>query len=108
MSKYESFFVSDDIRERKVALADGTEHTLHFRELPAIEFRKFGLAERSDDDEVRAEAMVRLIAASLCEPDGKPAMTLDQARRLKSHVAGALFEAVLDVNRVHKDEQGNG
>ena len=108
MSKYESFFVSDDVHERKVELADGSGHTLHFRELPAVEFRKFGLAERSEDDEVRAEAMVRLIAASLCEPDGKPAMTLDQARKLKSHVAAALFDAVLDVNRVHKGEPGNG
>ena len=104
--KYESFFVSDQIHERKVALADGTEHTLHFRELPAVEFRKFGIAERSEDDEVRAEAMVRLIAASLCELDGKPAMTLDRARRLKSYVAASLFDAVLDVNRA-RGGQGN-
>lgn len=107
MGKYAGFFVSDEIRERKVELADGTEHVLFFKELPAVEFRKFGLAERSEDDEVRSEAIVRLIAASLCESDGTPAMTIEQARKLKSHVASSLFEAVLDVNRVHRGEQGN-
>ena len=72
-----------------------------------MEFRKFGLAERSEDDDVRSEATVRLIAASLCEPDGSSAITLEQARKLKPHVASALFEAVLDVNRVRRGEQGN-
>lgn len=109
MSKYDGFFVSDAVHERRVTLADGTEHVLHFRELPVVDWRMWGFAERSKDDEVRAAAMSRLIAASLCEPDGSPAMPVEQAMRLKPAVATALFSAVLDVNRVRRaDGEGEG
>jgi len=105
VSKYDGFFVSDAVHERRVKLADGTEHVLHFRELPVTDWRMFGFAERSEDDEVRAAAMSRLIAASLCEPDGSPSMPVEQALRLKPAVATALFAAVLDVNRVKREEE---
>lgn len=97
-SKYEGFFVSVEVHERKVTLADGSEHVLHFRELPVTEFRRFALAERSEDDDVRVGSMSQLIAASLCEPDGKPAMSFEEAARLKPKVASALFEAALSVS----------
>lgn len=110
MAKFDGFFVSDAVHERRVTLADGTEHVLHFRELAVTDWRMWGFAERSDDDEVRAAAMSRLIAASLCEPDGTAAMTVEQALRLKPGVATALFSAVLDVNRVKRasDEGDEG
>ncbi len=100
MSKYESFFVSSEVHERKITLGDGSEHVLHFRELPAADFRRYAIAQRSDDEAARVDAMDRLVAACLCEVDGSPAMSLEEARRLKPHVSAALFEAVLDVNRV--------
>jgi hypothetical protein len=108
VAKFDGFFVSDAVHERRVTLADGTEHVLHFRELSVTDWRTWGFAERSEDDEVRAAAMSRLIAASLCEPDGSAAMTLEQALRLKPGVATALFTAVLDVNRVKREaDEGN-
>jgi hypothetical protein len=99
MSKFDGFFVSSEVHERTVKLSDGSEHVLHFRELPVTEFRRFQMAERSDDEEVRIGSQARLIAAGLCEPDGSPSMTYDEARQLKPAVASALVVALMDVNR---------
>lgn len=93
-----SLFISDQVHERPVELPDGTTHTLYFRELPAAEFRKFHLAEQSDDENLKANSMIRLVAASLCEPDGKQALTVQRAAKLKSQALGAIFAKVLEVN----------
>jgi len=93
-----SLFVSSEVQEKKVKLTDGSEHTLYFKELPAIEFRRFALAEQSNDDDVRATSIAKLIAASLCEADGKPAITFDKALQLKASAMNAIFEAMLEVN----------
>ena len=93
-----SLFISDKVHERQVELPDGTTHTLYFRELPAAEFRKFHLAEQSDDENLRANSMIRLVAASLCEPNGKSALTVGRAAQLKPQALGAIFAKVLEVN----------
>lgn len=111
MSLADGFFVSATVHERKVTLADGSEHTLHFREVPAGEYRRFMLAEASDDEDVRIGSLARLIAASVCEADGKPALTYEQASRLKPTAANALLEAVLAVNapgKLSEPEPNNG
>jgi len=94
----DSFFVSDQVHEKKVTLADGSEHVLYFKELPAIEFRRFALAEQSENEETKAASVARLIAVSLCEPDGKPAITFDKVLQLKASAMNAIFEAMLEVN----------
>jgi hypothetical protein len=94
----ESLFVSDTVHSREVALPDGSKQTLHFRELPAGDFRKFQRAEASDDDEVHAASMAVLIAASLCEPDGKLSLTYAKAKTLKPAAMLALFSEVMSVN----------
>lgn len=98
MALPKSFFTATDIQQRDVELPDGNKHTLHFRELPAIEFRKFQIAESSEDDDVRASSIAKLITASLVEPDGKPALTMKDALQLKGSAANALLAAILDVN----------
>lgn len=103
MAKLDGFFVSTEVHARKVKLADGSEHDLHFRELPSSEFRRFHLAESSDDEDVRISSMAKLIAASLCEVDGKPAITVKQALQLKPAAANALIDAVLSVNGMKPD-----
>lgn len=109
MADFESLFVSMDVHERSIVLPDGAAHVLHFRELPAVEFRKFQLAERSQDEDVRSGSMARLIAASLCDAEGKPAITVAKAMTLKPSAANALIEAVLEVNGVGGgSEQGKG
>jgi hypothetical protein len=99
-----AFFASSDIQQREVKLPDGTKHTLHFKELPAVEFRKFQMAESSEDEEVRASSIAKLIAASLVEPDGKPAITIKDAARLNSAAANAIMSAILDVNGFGKSK----
>lgn len=98
MSKYEAFFVSAQVHERKVTLADGSEHILYFKEVPATVYRKFQIAESSEDEDVRASSLAKLITASMCEADGSPAMTFEDACRLKGPVSNDLVSAVLEVN----------
>jgi hypothetical protein len=94
----QSLFVSDVVHEREVKLPDGTVHTLHFKEIPAVEFRKFYNAEQSKDEDVQAASMARLIASSLCDPDGKASLTLAQAKKLKTVAMNAIAAAVMEVN----------
>ena len=76
-------FVSDEPQLRKVMLGDGTVHDLHFLELPATEFARFGDRQRSEDEQTRVMALPNLIAASLCDERGKPALTAEQANALR-------------------------
>jgi hypothetical protein len=94
----QSLFISDTVHERDVTLPDGTVHKLHFKEIPAVEFRKFYNAEQSKDEDVQAASMSRLIAASLCEPDGKPAITVAQAKKLRTAAMNAIASVVMEVN----------
>jgi hypothetical protein len=94
----ESLFVSEKVIEKEVTLADGTSHKLYFKELPAVEFRKFYIAEQSQDEDVQAASMAKLVAASLCEPDGKPAITVKKALQLKGSALTAIVEAIMQVN----------
>jgi hypothetical protein len=93
-----SFFVSTELQEREVELADGSKHVLYFKELPAIEFRRFALAEQSENENVKATSIAKLIAASLCDADGKLAITFEQALNLKASAMNSIFEAMLEVN----------
>jgi hypothetical protein len=104
-----SLFVSDEIQAREVELPDGSKHTLHFRQVPAAEFRKFHKAERSEDEDVQAGSMAKLIAASLCEEDGKTALSYARAAKLNAAATNAIFLAVLDVNGMgSKESPGKG
>lgn len=93
-----SLFVSTEVHEKKVKLPDGSEHSLFFKELPAVEFRRFALAEQSENDDIKATSIAKLLSVSLCEPDGQPAITFDKALQLKASAMSAIFEAMLEVN----------
>lgn len=98
MSLNELFFVSEKLHEKTVTLPDGSDHVLHFREVPAPVFIRFREQQRSEDDTTRANAVANLIAASLREADGNPAITVDQALNLNVAAAQALMNAVMEVN----------
>lgn len=95
----ESLFVSAAPIAKSV-LFDGVEHTLYFRELPAVEFRKQHLAETSNDERKKAAALGRLLAAGLCDEEGKPVMTEAQACQLKPLASSKLLQLLMEVNRV--------
>jgi hypothetical protein len=93
-----SLFVSPTVHERKITLGDGAEHTMHFREIPSGAFRRFQLAETSEDPETRVTAPAVLIAAGLCDPRGADAISVEKAATLKPAVSSALIAAILEVN----------
>ena len=93
-----SLFTGAQVHERDVELADGTKHRLHFRECSAAVFRRFFEASESKDDETRFAAHAHLIAGSLCEPDGKAALTFERALELKMGVQAALMKVIYEVN----------
>ena len=93
-----SFFVSTEVQSKFVELPNGQKHELFFKEIPAIEFRRFSLAEQSEDENVRIGSIAKLICASLCNADGTPAITFEQAMTLKAAAMNAIFAEVLSVN----------
>lgn len=93
-----SLYASDQVIERQVTLPNGAKHTLYFKEVPGTEFRRYYEAENSDKEEVRVGAQARLIAASLCEPDGTAAMTYKQALKLKAQASKAIFLEIVELN----------
>jgi len=94
----DDMFVSDAIIEHPVKLGDGSERTLYFKQLTAVEMKQHFEAERSPDAKIRKESAARLIAKSLVEPDGRRAMDPQRAAVLKPAVSGAIFMAILEVN----------
>lgn len=93
----QSAFVSDTIHAREVQLG-GETVTLHFRELPGVEFVKLYRIEHDGNEEAKAGAACRLVAASLCNPDGSPALTFEAALKLKAAPLAALAAAARAVN----------
>lgn len=95
-----ALFVSDAVQPRDVELADGSTHTLHFKEYSGTAFAKYAMAIRSEDSQTRSEAPAILIAASVCNPDGSSALTFERACRLKPGAMSAIFNKVMEVNAV--------
>lgn len=94
----ESLFVSTAVQERTVKLPDGKQHVLFFKELPAVEFRRFYLASQSSDEDVRVYAIAKLISMGMCDADGKSAITAERAAQLKAGAMNEIFMALMDVN----------
>lgn len=92
-----SLFVSDEIHEREVELADGKKHKIWIKEILAEEYQRYAIAIHSDDESERIDSFPRLIAAALVTPDGKPAITVEQARLLKSQPMSAIKRAIEEV-----------
>lgn len=93
-----SLFVSTEVQEREVELADGKKYVLHFKELTATDVARYVNALNSSDEETRVMANAKLIAQCLCDANGNQATTIEQAAQLKPGVIGVILEAVRDVN----------
>lgn len=76
-------FASPDAKPDKIELRAGVVAELFVLELPDVKFRKLW----ADNDRAK------LIAATICDADGKPVMTEKQAAQLKPSVA-AQFSAL--------------
>lgn len=96
-----AFFVSQDIVEREVKLADGSVHKLFFREPSAMtsERWQFALIDREQERTQEAKdafflATASMISEALVEADGTPALTIEQACNLKLPVKAAIFKII--------------
>ena len=98
MTLNESFFVSPTLIPREVELPDGSKHVIHFKELESSAFEKFHEHRGSEIAAERYGAMATLIAASVCEPDGKPSMTVGKALTLKPKVQVMLSGVIMELN----------
>ena len=104
----ENFFIPATVEERPITLDDGTVHVLHFRHLDVATFELFAMQTASRDDTVASHAAARLVVAGLCTPDGKPALKLEDAIRIKRPVFRRIFDALLDVNSYGKKAADEG
>jgi hypothetical protein len=95
----ESLFVSETVHEREITLGDGTTHKLCFREISAAEFRKLQTSAKGNDEQAELAAS-RVIARSMCNPDGTDCLTVEQAGKLKQGIRLALSLAIAEVNGV--------
>ncbi|WP_353086592.1 hypothetical protein [Stenotrophomonas sp.] len=78
-------FASKDVHSDTITLPSGDKAQFHVRELPDAEFRKLF----QDGDRAK------LIAATICDEDGKPVMTAAQASQLKPLVAAELQQVAM-------------
>jgi hypothetical protein len=101
----QTFFVSEELQVRDVKLSDGSIHQIHFKELPALDFRRWHENEKSEDPNIRLEAITKLLVLGVYNEDGTPGFTLEQARKLKGGAMAAIFEALLDVNGASTKKQ---
>lgn len=86
-----NYVAAGELLTREVELADGHRVALQFRALDAATFNAAVDAER---DPVRRTA--RLIAACVCDEQGRSVLQADQVLRLKPAVYGALRDAMFE------------
>jgi hypothetical protein len=108
----ESLYVGDKPHKRDVVMLDGSTGTFYIRDLRDAEIQRyFGAlrdapaespADGEEEDDGNRLPSAALIAAGLCEPDGSPSITAEQAYRLKYAIRQRLLHAVLDANDLIK------
>jgi hypothetical protein len=86
-------FGAPAIAEREVTLADGSVEKMPFKKVGAAEWMRYQSGIGSKDPEVMSAAMLRLVFFSLCEPDGKQALTWDQVNELDQDVMTSMWRA---------------
>jgi hypothetical protein len=102
----DALFAATIPHERKITctLLDGTvvEQAIYVRELTALELRRQVLAEQSDDQGRVEKALATLIAAAICDENGNPVMTAEQAGRLKPLVGKQMRDLIMEVSGMGK------
>jgi hypothetical protein len=94
----DALFVSEEVVEREVELGDGKKHKLYFKAVSHVEFNKWVAALTSPNEDVRDRAHSRLVVASMVTAEGKPALSLEQANRIKPKVLRQLSDVIAEIN----------
>lgn len=94
----ESLFVSDEVRQVPVKLPSGKVHQIFLRDMTQADFRVFNEGNAATTEGARELASSRLIVATVCTSKGEPAMTEEQALKLKPVARIAIVNAILAAN----------
>ncbi|WP_313387576.1 phage tail assembly chaperone family protein, TAC [Achromobacter aegrifaciens] len=94
----EDLFVSPEVIRRSVKLGDGKEREFHFRRYSGAVYSAHLAAAASRSPDVRETAIPHLVAASLCDEEGDPVLSVASACRLKPAVLAAFYTAVRELN----------
>lgn len=101
----QSLFTTHEIEQHEIELPDGNTHRFNFKPLNAADYSLTLVAFMGDDMDARAHAFTRAIAKSLCDDDGKPTITYEQAATLKPEVFNRLWDTVFKMNYLNSVEE---
>lgn len=96
----DKFFVPAGVQPLPVKFPDGSVEQVHFRRLAFVQVCAYEEAKNNPDPETRHTALTRLISWSVCEPDGAPGITWEQAVLLEPMAASALLDVILELNHL--------
>lgn len=102
MSLYDDLaeFIGESFVARDITFKDKTRK-FYFREMSADEAEEF-FAKIDKDPKKNKGLRNRLIALVVCDDNGKPALSEDQAGKLPTELANKLQDAALEVNGLNK------
>lgn len=105
MSLYDDLhdFIGESFIARDITFKDKTR-TFHFKELLADEAEEF-FGKIDKDAKKNKGLRNRLLALTLCDEKGKPAISEAEAGKLPNELANKLQDAALEVNGLNKTAQ---
>lgn len=105
-----SYFITQQVHQRKIELGDGKEHTIYLKELTNVQWRRHALVESNGTNEERADEVARLVSQCMVNADGSQAVTFEEAVTLKTSIVIHLFDAIKKLHQkpfeLEVDEQG--
>lgn len=106
MSLYDelSEFIGQTFVEREIEFK-GKKKLFYFREMSADEAEDFFGKVDAKDQKKNKGLRNRLLAAIVCDGEGKSALTDEQAGKLPNDLANKLQDASLEVNGLNKAAQ---
>jgi len=92
-----AIFASTEAHAREVKMVDGSVETFYFREATDRESRLVGLCEISLSKEERSWATAQLIHRCLCDADGVPILTLEEAACIRPYVSKQMTDHIVSL-----------
>lgn len=102
-----AFFISAQPVEKSVTMPDGTVSTVHLREVSDADWMRYVASSASNDIDTQAGARAFLISKAWVNADGSPALSLDDAARLKPIVARQFVRHISAINAPDPARPGN-
>lgn len=102
-----ALFVSAQPVEKKITAPDGTEISVHVREVADSDWMRYVAVSASNDPDVQGGARAFLISKGWVNADGSPAATLEEAANLRTIVARQFVSRIIELNAPDRERKGN-